>query len=442
MSHTITRKCFLLIVLSLGYTLAYAENRTDTVRPDAPLLATYGEYTIGVQTLTIEHPQQIDVVNIDASQTTFAALPRYSRPLTLEIWYPAAADSQGTGPLYAFIRDGKTQVALHGKSIRDAKPLAAQTPLPLVVISHGYPGNRFLLAHLAENIASKGYVVASIDHTDSTYRTLGAFTSTLLNRSLDQLFTLNKIATLSQDPQSFLFGLVDTSNTGLIGYSMGGYGAMITAGAGISQSLIDQNAHLPAEVLNIHKHTDKAPLATDPRFKTVVAFGPWGMDKGVWDSAALNNVTMPMLFVAGSQDDVSGYEKGVRALWQGTTNAPRSLLTFDNAKHSAGAPMPAPEESFVYSQALDTHLSNHYTDPVWDTRRMNNISQHFLTAWLGQHLKQDPAMASYLKLIPHSNEGLWAKDKEGNTTSEHTYWQGFKNGTAMGLRFESLAKGQ
>ncbi|NND89400.1 MAG: hypothetical protein HKN42_00950, partial [Granulosicoccus sp.] len=41
-----------------------------------------------------------------------------------------------------------------------------------------------LLSHLAENIASQGYVVASIDHTDSTYRTQTSFGSTLRNRSL------------------------------------------------------------------------------------------------------------------------------------------------------------------------------------------------------------------------------------------------------------------
>ena len=38
-----------------------------------------------------------------------------------------------------------------------------------MIISHGYPGNRYLMSHLGENLASKGFVVASIDHRDSTY---------------------------------------------------------------------------------------------------------------------------------------------------------------------------------------------------------------------------------------------------------------------------------
>ncbi|MEB0292681.1 hypothetical protein QN351_19495, partial [Cryobacterium sp. 10C2] len=86
------------------------------------------------------------------------------------------------------LRDGKTAVSLSGQAVRDASPDKAHGPYPLVIVSHGYPGNRFLLSHLTENLASKGYVVVAIDHTDSTYEDMQAFSSTLLNRSLDQLF--------------------------------------------------------------------------------------------------------------------------------------------------------------------------------------------------------------------------------------------------------------
>jgi predicted dienelactone hydrolase len=58
-------------------------------------------------------------------------------------------------------------VTLSGRAARDAAP--AEGEFPLVIISHGYPGNRFLLSHLGENLASKGYVTVSIDHPDSTY---------------------------------------------------------------------------------------------------------------------------------------------------------------------------------------------------------------------------------------------------------------------------------
>ena len=82
-----------------------------------------------------------------------------------------------------------------------------------VIISHGYPGNRYLLSHLGENLASKGYVVASIDHkSDSTYDDQTGLASTLYNRPLDQLFVLlMRWRGCRPTLVSFLRGLVDAT---------------------------------------------------------------------------------------------------------------------------------------------------------------------------------------------------------------------------------------
>ena len=104
-----------------------------------------------------------------------------------------------------------------------------------MIISHGYPGNRFLMSHIGENLASKGFVSVSIDHKDSTYDDQKAFGSTLYNRPFDQLFVLNEIDRLSKPGSgSFLAGLVDATRTGIIGYSMGGYGVVNVIGGGYS----------------------------------------------------------------------------------------------------------------------------------------------------------------------------------------------------------------
>jgi predicted dienelactone hydrolase len=164
-------------------------------------------------------------------------MPRYDRPLTLEVWYPATGPKPEGLQAYenVLIRDGKRRVTLYGAAVRDAAPDATGGPYPLILISHGYPGNRFLMAHLGENLASKGYVTVSIDHTHSTYDSQVAFGSTLVNWPLDQLFVLNQIDALSKTEGSFLKGFVDAGNTGLIGYSMGGYGAVILAGVGVTE---------------------------------------------------------------------------------------------------------------------------------------------------------------------------------------------------------------
>jgi len=379
-----------LSLLLLAVTLsARAETRIDRIRPDAPELAAYGPAAIGVRTLTLADPK---------------------RPLTVEVWYPAEPDAKGTTLLKALVRDGKTEALLRGKAVRDAAPAQDAKALPLVIVSHGFPGNRYLLSPLAENIASKGYVVAAIDHADSTYDTLSdkSFASTLANRSPDQHFVLDHIAAALPK------GLVDVNRTGVIGYSMGGYGTLITAGATLTRQAIDSTdpmwsapgalAHQPA---------------FDPRVKTAIVFAPAGWSKGFFDAESLKAVKVPVLFGAGSLDDVVGYDDGVRPTWAAAKNVDRALLTFENGGHNAGPLIPAPEEADKIDPARGANLLAHYIDAVWDPVRLDNLAEHFATAWLGRYLKGDTSMDAYL---------------DGS-------WKGFPDKTVRGVRFETLKAG-
>lgn len=415
---------------------ALAQNRVDTQLPNAPEMAAYGDLTVGVRTLEMVNPDQIDILAIDPQAEKPAEWPRYDRPLTVEMWYPAAEGASGDTTMQAFVRDGTTEVTLQGQAHRDAAPAEGAESYPLVLISHGYPGNRFLLSHLAENLASKGYVVASIDHTDSTYRTQAAFGSTLVNRSLDQVFVLDQMAQMAAEGGEFA-GLYDADNTGLIGYSMGGYGAIITAGGGVTETSVGYGWGGPHGTLGIHQAgSDTHENLPDPRIKTAVAFGPWGMNTGFWDAEGLAGVQIPMLFIAGSQDDTSLYEQGVRAIWENVSGVETALLTYLNAGHNAGAPMPAPQESYYFSEDKGFNISEHYTDPVWNTARMNNIAQHFVTAWLDERLKGAAAAGEYLDLVENSNDGVWSMNEDGTEKEDHSYWKGFAEGTAKGLVYE------
>ena len=61
-----------------------------------------------------------------------------------------------------------------------------------------------------------------------------------------------------------------------------------------------------------------------------------------------------MLFVAGSVDDVSCYEKGTRAIFDGAVNAERYLLTFENRALREIASQ-APYEALVILANNDTY---------------------------------------------------------------------------------------
>ena len=420
-----------------------AQNRIDLQRPDAPELAAYGDYEVGTRPLELSNPDQLDVLALDPQADQPAELPMYDRPLTVQMWYPSFPGATGQKNLRVFLRDAQTEIDLYGQASGWAAPVINAGPFPLVIVSHGYPGNRFLLSHLAENIASKGYVVASIDHTDSTYRTQAAFGSTLRNRSLDQLFVLDEMARLNADESSFLNGLINTDNTAIVGYSMGGYGAVITAGGGVTTSSTLFPFSPPFGTLGIHESgSDTHNALPDPRIKTAIAIAPWGRNFGFFDAQGMAGIQIPILFMAGSEDDVSLYEDGVRAIWEEATNVDRALLTFVNANHNAAAPYPAPAESYPFNASLGFAPFGHYADAVWDTTRMNNIAQHFSTAWLDLYLKGDTSREQYVQLVPDSNDGVYAVDDDGMFTDEHTYWAGFEDRSAKGLIFEWLRSGE
>jgi predicted dienelactone hydrolase len=410
-----------------------AENRIDRIRPDAPELAARGLNAVGVRTLQFVHVDRPDIVAIAAGERG----ARKDRRLTVEVWYPASG-GPGRGAYEGVIlRDGQQRVTLHGSAVRDATPLAGAGPFPLVVLSHGYPGNRYLMSHLGESLAARGHVVASIDHPDSTYDDKAHFGSTLVNRPFDQVFVHREIARLSVTDGHFLHGLADPERAGLVGYSMGGYGAVVTAGGRLTQSAVEADWSAPDGLLAVHRHgTPLQPELRDQPFSAVIAFAPWGMQRGLWDDEGLSGVRMPVFFIAGEVDDISGYDDGVRALYRGCVNAERALLTFLSANHNCGAPIPAPWESWTPVDHLDFVPFEHYADPVWDTVRMNNIAQHFAVAWFGLHLKGDRSMEPYLDLSGCSDEGVWDIGDDGMPGSRHSHWKGFARRMAAGLSFE------
>ena len=412
------------------------DRRIDVVTPLAPELAAFGPYPIGVRTLTLIDRHRRDVLRMVAGDSA----ARYDRALTLEVWYPAADGSpRGLGEYRAVMRDPSVTISLFGQAQRDAAPRDGDRSFPLLIISHGYPGNRYLLSHLGENLASKGYVVVSIDHTESTYGDAGAFASTLYHRPLDQLFVLQAIAELgAPTSRSFLAGRVDADRSGIIGYSMGGYGVVNAIGGGFRAAAASLPGAPPNALLleRSADHPGYQQSGGDARIKAAVAIGPWGMQAGFWDAAGLAGIRTPTLFVAGSADDVSGYELGTRALFRGAVNAERYLLTFLGAGHNAAAPMPAPAESYAYSPTLKSFPFTHYADPIWDTRRMNNVLAHFVTAHFAVQLKGDSSKLAYLQLVPNGKDGVHATDRDGTPLPTHTYWKGFKRGTAAGLMLE------
>jgi len=431
----------IVVLATAGHAFA-PQNRIDAITPMAPDRAARGSVPVGVCTITATDRGRANVLHT----TEGGRVARYDRTLTVEVWYPAllAAGHTEGGVYRTVARDPSRAVELHGRAVRDAAPAKAGGGYPLVILSHGYPGNRYLLSHLGENLASKGFVVASIDHADSTYDDLKSFASTLYNRPYDQLFVLDELDRLSRaGDRSVLGGLIDASRTAIIGYSMGGYGLMNVLGAGFTDASVTAQGAPPNRLLFERAASNPAyPAKADPRIKAAIALAPWGWQGGAWDANGLKAITTPILFVAGSADDVSGYDKGTRAMFLATTQADRYLLTFLNGSHNVAAPIPAPAEAYAYSDAMKLFPFMHYADGVWDAVRSNNILQHFATVFLSRYLKGEADMQAYLDLVPRGSDGVYAVERDGTHKPDFTYWMGFKPRTAIGLTLERLTPGK
>lgn len=183
-------KSILLIVFFLStFTSAFAQSSAKQfvygdLLPDAPELAVRGEYAVGVQTLDLLNKNQLDILNYGKGTDSL-----YNRPLKIEVWYPAEGPS-GSKDLISYEevmgQNGSPTrpiipFTFLGRATRNAKPSYSDDSYPLVIVSHGYTGSRYLMTYLTENLASKGYVVVAIDHTEATFRDAAGFQSTLLN---------------------------------------------------------------------------------------------------------------------------------------------------------------------------------------------------------------------------------------------------------------------
>lgn len=163
---------------------------------------------------------------------------------------------------------------------------------------------------------------------------------------------------------------------------MEGYGVINVAGAGYSPQageFFRKNAGGSRALEQRLSGNPEFEASIDPRIKAVVAMAPWGMERGVWNNEGLAGLRMPTFFIAGSENDISGYEKEIKAIYDGSVNADQYLLTYLNARHNI-TPNPPPPEALQTDFLLDEYLR--YADSVWDQHCINNANQHFITAFL------------------------------------------------------------
>jgi predicted dienelactone hydrolase len=404
---------------------------------DAPELAALGPFAVGVRSMTLIEPAVPDVLAYDKAK---GSAPLKDRPLLVDVWYPAKARSDATRVVYrgdlpseaAGIRAAFT---VAGIAVRDAPPETGAA-YPLVILSHGYSGTPVAMSWLAENLASKGYVVAAAHHEDPPITDQASFAGPLLLRPLDIAFVAHVIQARAKGGDTFFGRLVDPDRVALAGYSMGGYGVLTAAGAALSplSSAVVPGGYLSAYALGGAKAKD---LHIEG-LKAVVAISPAGGSGPVqaWGPEGLKALRTPALFIVGDQDKLVGYSPGVKSIFEGAVNAPRYMLVYKNGAHSIGM-NGAPDTMRSKLWDLDW-----FEDPVWRKERVIGVNLHMITAFLDLYVKGDRSRAAYLDLIPSSNDGVWPQPPKGTPYGGYspgsggiTVWKGFQRVHSAGLEF-------
>lgn len=358
---------------------------------DAPELAAPGPFPVGTR------------------EAHFVAAP--GRTLGLTFFYPAArAGKPTTYPHHIANPPAGIPETLVFEAIatRNAAP-AKGNRLPLVVLSHGLGRWSTAMSGMAENLASKGYVVASIDHDDQgamdPATRLKVFAAAYTLRSADQRAAIAFLADFSQgsDP---LGSRIDAANIAVIGYSMGGYGALATAGAGH-----DPHAPLMAQLPPGAMTAVLEGAKPAPGVRAIVLIAPWGGQPQVraFTAPALASIIVPSLWIMGDKDDVAGAD-GIQWLHEQAVHSDRHLLVFADARHNLGGnPPPA--------SAPDTaRLRDALDEPVWRKDMADAVIFRSLTAFLGGVLKGDATSAAFLE-----------PDEKGALKGFQNRWQlGFK----------------
>lgn len=232
-----SRWCGLLCLL-----LAFATVAFSWVLPMFRLPKPTGPYAVGTRLFYMVDSSRADEHHFS---------PSGHRELMVQVWYPAVAE----GKRAIYRRRSETtllssyQSIMRTDSYEDAPVSPAKNSYPLLIFNPAWTGQRSQNTFLMQELASHGYVVASIDHTyysgavafpdgrvmDARYAPeLGTFDHSTAEQeralgdrmvailTQDDIFVLNQLEIYDRDPKNPLYQKLDMTRVAALGHSLGG----------------------------------------------------------------------------------------------------------------------------------------------------------------------------------------------------------------------------
>ncbi len=273
------------------------------------------------------------------------------RPLPTEVWYPAAAAATEL-PLERFVG---TSTPAH----RDAPAAADRGPFPLLVFSHGNQGIRVQSTFFTVRLASRGYVVAAMDHTGNTLVGDDERDVAAANRPADVAFVTREVVRRSLDGGGRLAGLVDPERVGVTGHSFGAWTALA------------------------------APLLHDG-FSAAVALAPPGPDH-YEPPRPLAGLAVPLLIVAATQDGTTPFTEAEEVY--AAVSGPRYLAGVQGAGHFSFTDL-------CGVWADDYIMSDGCSEDFTPAPEVHRITNRLAVPFLDRYVRGDPRAAD--ALVPES----------------------------------------
>jgi predicted dienelactone hydrolase len=285
----------------------------------------------------------------------------------------------GTTPGYVFYPSTQaskitSRGAYEVHATPDAPPIAGAKPL--VVISHGHSGSDLGHHDLAVYLASRGFVVATVEHPkDNFHDTSGVGTAAVLDGRPIQVKAT--ISDLLNDTRWKT--LIDPKRIGVAGFSAGGYAALMVVGAiprfdlyvgycerhpqdpdcGLLQKLQSQGT-ATAALAALQASVDQWGKPDDPRVKAAFVMAPLSL---VFDKTGISHLDRPVFLYYG-QDD-------------------RVLLPQENALHIspviktlAGITMIPKAGHYVFLAPCSPQLTKDAPDICKDPAGVDRVAEH------------------------------------------------------------------
>lgn len=275
-----------------------------------------GTYDIGTTTYQVN----------DSTRNEIYGRQEGIRKFNFQIWYPfIKTDEQELAPWLldqevtsqalsrdfgfpGFLLNQTKFVTSH--SYLDAD-FTEETSYPVVIISHGWSGTKYLHSDLGENLASQGFIAVSIEHTygsvasvidgeviakqndaltsfaDSTLN-LASNTRLMMTYGLDVIATIDFLETLNSNENDIFYNHLDLDHIGAVGHSTGGGGMIYAA---LHDDRIQAIIGLDAWVEPIRDVLNEKTLSIPSLF----------LRSEAWEDGPNNDVLIPMLQNATSE---------------------------------------------------------------------------------------------------------------------------------------------